>query len=126
MAELAAEEKLVLDSGSGLNAVYRMPGRPLVGPPPGGASVKRARSSAALYHALTNLFIPGFGSLLYLRPVGFVPVLVLVAAAVCMAIFLPGWSRLAALSPLPIAWLWSIIYGFVMYAKDPWGEPPNE
>jgi|GEM_PF-4997954 hypothetical protein len=57
-----------------------------------------------------NVAVPGLGSIVCGRPIGFVIMGVLLAA-IMMLFFLPGWSKLWALLPTAISWIWSIVAG---------------
>lgn len=120
LAALAGDGKLILEGGEGMAASYRVPGKQFAGPKPGDVSVTRAKSSACFYHALSNFFFPGLGSLLYLKPFGFLPPLVLIGISITIAILLGDWFKLFAILPIPLAWIWSVVYGVLLYFSDPW------
>jgi hypothetical protein len=120
MEELTSDKKLEKISGEGSAATYKLIGKPMATATPGEKSVAPAKSSSAFYHALTNFFIPGLGSLIYLKPAGFVPVLILIALSVVLIIFLNDWFKLFAVISLIFAWIWSVVIGIIYYAKDPW------
>lgn len=57
-----------------------------------------------------NVAVPGLGSIVCGRPVGFAIMGVLLSALL-LVFFLPGWSKLWALLPTLVSWIWSIIAG---------------
>ncbi|MBN2525303.1 MAG: hypothetical protein JXR76_02840 [Deltaproteobacteria bacterium] len=114
--------KMELTSGSGTTATYKRVGHATCETTPGVSSVMAPKSSAALYHLLLNVFIPGLGSLIYGR-IGFWFVLtVLFGAGIAMIFVLPSLSRLFSIAVFLVWYLVAILGSISYYMKDPWSK----
>ncbi|MFH1130867.1 MAG: hypothetical protein V1754_05990, partial [Pseudomonadota bacterium] len=63
-----------------------------------------------------NAIIPGLGSLFCGRSSG-LPMLLLFCAAILMFFFLPGWSKLLAILPALVSYIWSISAGVQLLSE---------
>lgn len=119
---MVSNKKLTLVSGQGTGATYKQMGHATFETTPGTTSVGAAKSAAALYHLLLNVFIPGLGSLIYKK----IPLLVFTAAlfwaGIAMIVFFDDWNKLFAIILLVASWIVSFFGSIHYYQKDPWNK----